>query len=106
MWLSELKASLCPGLGVIPFGSFWKMNAAGGAPIIVLSTGSTLFHACVLMHLHCLDTNTQRESGRKVQMSNIEVAKVHGRHIKSRQLINLCRQFLILSGHALVPVPC
>ena len=69
MWLRKGGTT---GLAPV-YRSFEKMQA--NAPVIVLSIISSWYMAgsdaiCFI------DTNTQRESGRKVQMGNIEIAKV------------------------------
>ena len=45
------------------------------SPVIVLST-KRIHTTSNNIYFHCLDTNTERESGRKAQLSNIEATKV------------------------------
>ena len=91
-----------------------------GTPLIVLSTYvfALLFHfeyCIVSLRDFFLDQNTRRESGRKVQLGNVEAAKVSNKTRKLYFVVNpiiivsflahACHIFLLLSGNCLQSAP-
>ena len=56
------------GVSSTPFSSFF--NQSMQVPVLVLSTFYSFYHSL------SIDQNTKRESGRKVQIGNIQAAKV------------------------------
>lgn len=87
-WCSNKKSICLMGEEIVAWspvrvGSFEKesvgeakmMMQGNQAPVIVLSTAK-----CVNAPANFVDTNTERQSGRKVQMSNIEIGKVKSQY--------------------------